>query len=311
MIQVRNTLFLAVAWLCSMPGAADASVKGDSERSWVRYENDYFEAYSDVPQSEALLLLEDLENFRAAMTDYDGSRVPEGSKKTRVIIFASKEDFIDATHHPLAEAFTLGIDGAPHIVMSAEAKPEWLSTTLRHEFVHVLQGYAGDQLPWWYFEGFAECMSAIEFREGNNEFVVGQPTIRSRSKRSFIPWSELIAEDFALDEVASAKQASSAYFQAGLLVRYVLVGDDRAYRGRVTEYLERVTGGESSAKAFEAVFEEAVDEFATRVYKQRRKSIKPQSYKFQPEVAKRDFLASDTARPVVQKMIDALRAQGP
>lgn len=294
-----------------MPWAAHASAEGDSEASWVRYENDHFVAYSDVPESGALLLLEDLENFRAAMIDYDGSSVPDGSKKTRVIIFASKEDFADATHHPLAEAFTLGINGAPHIVMSAEAKPEWSSTTLRHEFVHVLQGYAGDQLPWWYLEGFAECMSAMEFRNENTEFVVGKPTTRSRSKRSFVPWEELIAEGFAFDEAVSARQASSAYFQAGLLVRYLLAGDDRARKGRVAEYLERVAGGESSAKAFEAVFDEPVDELGARLYKQRRKSIDPQSYRFQPDGAQREFRQSEADRNVVQKMIDALRAQGP
>lgn len=293
-----------------MPCAAHASAEGDGEGSWARYENDHFEAYSDVPESGALLLLEDLENFRAAMIDYNGSSVPEGSKKTRVIIFASKEDFVDATHHPLVEAFTLGIDGAPHIVMSAEAKPEWSSTTLRHEFVHVLQGYAGDQLPWWYFEGFAECMSAMEFRNENTEFVVGGPTIRSRSKRSFVAWEKLIAEDFALDEAVSAKQASSAYFQAGLLVRYLLAGDEQAHKGRVAEYLERVTGGESSAKAFEAVFDEPAAELGARAYKQRRKSIEPQSYRFQPDVAQRDFRKSETDRTVIQKIIDALREQG-
>ena len=135
--------------------------------------------------------------------------------------------------------------------------------------------------------------------------------MRSRSKRSFVPWTDLIAEDFSLANVASAEQGSSAYFQAGLLVRYLLAGDEQAHKGRVAEYLERVTGGESSAKAFEAVFDEPAAELGARAYKQRRKSIEPQSYRFQPEVAKRDFRASDTTRPVVQRMIDALRAQGP
>jgi hypothetical protein len=310
MIHFKNFLLPALAWLCSVTGAY-ASAEGDGEASWVRYENDHFVVSSDVPESAALLLLEDLENFRVAMIDYDGSGIPEGSKKTRVIIFASKEDFVDATHHPLAEAFTLGIDGAPHIVMSAEAKPEWSSTTLRHEFVHVLQGYAGDQLPWWYFEGFAECMSGMEFRSENTEFVVGGPTIRSRSRRSFVPWEQLIAEGFALDEAVSARQASSAYFQAGLLVRYLLAGDDPAYRGQLTEYLERVTSGESSAKAFEAVFDESADALGARVYKQRRTSIKPRSYRFRPDVAQQDFRQSETDRTVVQKIIDALRTQGP
>jgi hypothetical protein len=293
-----------------LPAAAYDLVKDDSERPWVRYENLYFEVYSDVPESEILQLLDDLENFRTAMISYDGSRIPEDSKKTQVIIFATKEAFYEAFSYSLVDAFTQGIKGTPHIVMTAEAGPEWSSTTLRHEFVHVLQGYSGEKLPWWYFEGFAECMSAMEFREETTEFVVGRPTKRSHSKRSFVPWDELIAEGFALGDAESARHASSVYYQAGLLVCYILVGDNQAQKGRVTEYLERITDGESSTRAFEVVFREPVDELAARVYKQRRESVKPQSYKFQPDSAKREFRQFDTTRSDVQKIIAALREQG-
>lgn len=255
-------------------------------------------------------MLEDLQNFRAAMISYDGSRVPEGSNRTRVIIFASKEDFVEATGHSLIEALTLGIEGTPHIIMSAEASPEWSRTTLRHEFIHVLQGYAGDESPWWFFEGFAECMSAMELRMEETAFVIGEPTIRSRSKRLFVPWEDLIANNFTLDNVTSAEQGSSAYFQAGLLVRYLLLDDRRVQSGRITEYLDRVTSGESSAAAFESVFGEPVDELAKRVYRQRRKSIKPKSYDLESNIEKGDFRQSVTTRSVVQEMIDALREQG-
>jgi hypothetical protein len=292
-----------------MPAATHASVTGDSEGSWVKYENDYFEAYSDIPSSEALRLLEDLEIFRTAMVSFDGSRVPEGSAKTRVIIFASKDDFRTATGHSLVDAFTLGIEGAPHIVMSGEGKPGWSSTTLRHEFVHVLQGYAGGELPWWFFEGYAECMSAMEFREKNREFVVGRSTIRSRSKRSFVPWTDLIAEDFSIANVASAEQGSSAYFQAGLLVRYLLVGDEQSQSSRLVEYLERVQGGESSAKAFAAVFGEPADELAGRVYRQRKRSIKPRIYSFLPGIEQRAFELTTASDSAVQEILDELKAE--
>lgn len=299
-------MLLAIIWLYTMPGSADASVTNASEGSWVRYENDYFEAYSDIPSAEALQLLEDLEIFRAAMVSFDGSRVPEGSVRTRVIVFASKEDFSNATGHSLVEAFTLGIEGVPHIVMAAEGKPEWSSTTLRHEFVHVLQGYAGGELPWWYLEGYAECMSAMEFRNRNSEFVVGRSTMRSRSKRSFVPWNDLIAEDFSLASVASAEQGSSAYFQAGLLVRYMLVGDEQSHYLRLVEYLELVEGGEPSASAFEAAFGEPADELAKRVYRQRRQSIKPRTFSLQPNTEKQGFRLESAEVSSVRKILDEL-----
>ncbi len=61
-----------------------------AERDWFKYENAYFEAYSDAREKKVRELLDDLENFRAAVLQVGNFKVPDGAPKTEVMIFLSK-----------------------------------------------------------------------------------------------------------------------------------------------------------------------------------------------------------------------------
>jgi hypothetical protein len=180
MANFRATAFWSLILLCLILTSTVTLGAVAKARSWHKYENKCFAAYSDASEKEVRQLLDELENFRAAVIQLDGSRVPEGSVKTRVIIFRSKEQYRETINRDSIDAYTVGIQGVPYIVLSTEGMSEWTRVTIRHEFTHVLQGYSGALLPPWYFEGFAEFMSGMTFRKQNTEFIVGG----SRSARS-------------------------------------------------------------------------------------------------------------------------------
>jgi hypothetical protein len=307
MVNFRATAFWMLAPLLML--ATSVSLGAAEEvRPWYKYENKYFEAYSDASEKDVRQLLEDLENFRAAVIQLNGSRVPEGSVKTRVIIFRSKEQYRGTINRDSIDAYTVGIQGVPYIVMSTEGMSEWSRITIRHEFNHVLQGYSGALLPLWYFEGFAEFMSGMTFRNKNTEFVVGGSSGRRKSHEPLVDWDKLISDEFRFDQISSSAQASNAYFQSGLLVRYLWLADDFAHKEGLNKYLALYSEGETSTDAFSEVFGESANEMGSRVYKQYRKRFDAKARKFLPESQDHNFVRSAVALDTVVEFVDELNA---
>jgi hypothetical protein len=56
-----------------------------SERGWYRYENSHFDVYSDESKRVVHKLLEELENFRAAVLQVADIEVPQHAPKLRGI----------------------------------------------------------------------------------------------------------------------------------------------------------------------------------------------------------------------------------
>jgi len=310
MVNFRATAFCSLALLrliLTSTVTLDAVAK---TRPWHKYENEYFVAYSDASEKDVRQLLGDLENFRAAVIQLNGSRVPEGSVKTRVIIFRSKEQYRETVHRDSIDAYTVGIEGVPHIVMSADGTSEWLRMTIRHEFSHVLQGYSGALLPLWYFEGFAEVMSGMTFRNKNTDFVVGGSSRRTKSREPFVDWGELISDEFSFDQISSSAQASNAYFQSGLLVRYLWSGDDFAHNESLDKYLALYSQGETSTDAFSEAFGESANEMGSRIYEQYRNRFDTRAHQFLPESQDHNFVRSAVALDTVVKFVDELKALG-
>jgi hypothetical protein len=310
MVNFRTTAFWRLTLLCLILTSTVTLGAVAKTGPWHKYENKYFVVYSDASEKDVSQLLEDLENFRAAVIQLNGSRVPEGSVKTRVIIFRSKEQYRETVHRDSIDAYTVGIQGVPHIVMSAEGASEWSRTTIRHEFNHVLQGYSGALLPLWYFEGFAEFMSGMTFRNKNTRFVVGGSPRRTKSREPFVDWDELISDEFSFDQVSSSAQASNAYFQSGLLVRYLWSGDSFAHNEGLDKYLALYSQGETSTDAFSEAFGESANEMGSRIYKQYGNRFDTKVYVFLPESQDHNFVRSAVALDTVTKFVDELKALG-
>ena len=308
MVNFRATAFWRLASHCLVLATSVSLGAVEEVRPWHKYENKYFEGYSDASEKDVRQLLEELENFRAAVIQLNGSRIPDDSVKTRVIIFDSKKRYRETIHRDSIDAYTVGIQGVPHIVMSAERMSEWSRITIRHEFNHVLQGYSGALLPLWYFEGFAEFMSGMAFRNKNTEFVVGGASGRTKSREPFVDWDKLISDEFSFDQISSSAQASNAYFQSGLLVRYLWLGDNFAHNEGLNKYLTLYSQGEPSTDAFSEAFGESANEMGSRIYKKYRNRIDTKVSQFLPDSQDHNFVRSAVALDLVVDFEDELKA---
>ncbi len=106
MVNFRATAFWRLASLCLILVTSVSLGAVEEVRPWHKYENKYFEAYSDASEKDVRQLLEELENFRAAVIQLNGSRVPDGSAKTRIIIFESKTRYRETIHRDSIDAYT-------------------------------------------------------------------------------------------------------------------------------------------------------------------------------------------------------------
>ena len=308
MDKFRAICFWGLTSFCLMLKASGSLGATEEVSPWHKYENTYFEVYSDASEKDVRQLLEELENFRAAVIQLHGTGVPDGTAKTRVIVFGSKTRYRETIHRDSIDAYTVGIRGVPHIVMSAEGMSDWSRTTIRHEYNHVLQGYSGDLLPLWYFEGFAEFMSGMTFRNNNNEFIVGSSSGRKKSQGPLVDWDVLISDGFRFDEIPSDSQASNAYFQSGLLVRYLWMGDNLAHREGLRKYLTLFSQGKTSTEAFWEAFGESASEMGPRIYRKYRRRFRANARRFLPNSRDHNFIRSAVALETIISLIDELKS---
>ncbi|MBT8067043.1 MAG: hypothetical protein KJO09_07360 [Gammaproteobacteria bacterium] len=289
-----------VGILLAVSATLDAAEK---PKPWYKYENSFFEVYSDVSERKVRRLLDDLECFRAAIILLDGSSVPEGSPRTRVIIFGDDGIFRQTIGFESIDGYTVGIEGVPHIVMAAPKVSDWSKVTIRHEFAHVLQGYSGDDVPQWYFEGRPEFLSGVTFGRKNTGYAFGGIPKRQTAVEHFVEWDALVADGFSFSAVETSQQASNAYFQASLLVRHLVL----ERKDELGEYLALYAQGVSSSEAFVSVFGESAGEMGPRIYAQYERDEFDDMQQFLPDLRDRAFEQTLVGSETVAALVDELK----
>lgn len=278
------------------------------DRPWFRYENNYFEAFSDSSERKVRTLLEELENFRAAADQILSFDIPDGAVKTQVIIFNSKKQFRDVAGSDSVDAFAAVIDSVPYIVMSSSGPGRIAKIAIRHEYIHILLAYSRHTFPPWYQEGIAEFMSGTEFKNRGKKFTVGMPIGRTQTRAALFPWEALTAGDFQFHSIDSQMKGSNAYFQAWLLVHYLMIGDDFAYNEDLGIYLGYFDSGVSSDQAFQRVFNQSASELAEAALKAYRRGAPYYQPDFEPGNQDHDFPRSGMAAADASELIDILRS---
>lgn len=278
-----------------------------AERDWFKYENAYFEAYSDAREKKVRELLDDLENFRAAVLQVGNFKVPDGAPKTQVLIFSSKREYVSLTGSGDVSAFTTSLDGIPYIVMPVGGLKRWSKFSIRHEFAHVLQSYRDVDLPLWYREGFAEFMSATRFRDKGKKFTIGDETERQKSFYPWIPWGRLTSRDYDFHGVGAIEKLSDAYYQSWLLVHYLMIGDGGSNFDAMRRYLVIYARGEETPETFEEVFGSSATALGNRIVREYLNRMPYYEVDFRPEMQDHNFIRTPAPTDSTTATIEALR----
>jgi len=276
-------------------------------RSWHKYENAYFEAYSDGSEKKVRKLLEELENFRAAVVQVMALEIPPGAAKTQVIMFRSARRFQKLTGTRYIAGFMSTVDGVPHIVMPVGRRNSESELLIRHEYIHALMAYSEHQFPRWFSEGVAEFMSGTRFTDHGTQFTLGGAISRPKLRGALVPWSELTSKEFNVHSLKRVEKASNAYFQAWLLTHYLIVGDQAKHYPKLSAYLGRYAAGESSASAFQAEFGMSADELGEIVMHKYRRKLSYYKLRFRPGTQDHDFVRHEANAETVENTIDSVK----
>ena len=302
---LRNTVTVIVAavLILLIPGGTACG----KERDWYKYENAYFEVYSDASEKRVRRLLEELENFRAAVVQMLNMSIPAGAVKTQVVVFRSASDFQDVVDNRRIAAFMVGIRGVPYMVMPIGRRSDGSEYIIRHEYTHVLMGYSEHRFPKWYSEGFAEFMSGTRFRDKGKKFTLGDMIPRRQVGDLLVPWSELMSEDFDIHAVSTAVKASNAYYQAWLMAHYLTIGEHYENYRRLGRYLGRFSAGESSISALEAEFGMTPEELGDLVGREYRRRMPYYTIEFRAGVQDHEFVREEVDASKIKTTIADLR----
>lgn len=276
------------------------------DRAWYRYENAYFEAYSDAPEAKALALLEDLELFRGAVLMVSGAKVPDNAMQTQVVIFNSTRDFRKTITSQNTAAYMTSVTGVPYMVLPARNYKGDTKHFIRHEYTHVLQAYNPTKSPPWYIEGFAEFMSGLEVDKDKNLMLIGGYNGRVKSSSDFVDWDRLIEDSFNF-KILSRNKGSDAYLQSWLLVHYLSIGDDYAHNEDLNRYLIEVARGMPSSEAFQRIFNELPSEMGPRIYRQYTRRFIMKQLQFTPQWRDLDFKRTEADPGTVARIIESLK----
>jgi hypothetical protein len=228
-----------------------------AEKEWYSYENEDFIAYSSSNEKKVRAILEDLALVRAAMSQLTHLPLSESGPKTEVLVLKSKNDIVKIQGGKSSGGFTHIRDGRLLIVVPASGYTDWARAIVRHNYAHELMRQMGRSFPQWYEEGFADLVTAVEFRDRNKAFVVGKHPdelfYAIWDKVHQVDWNALISMGWPSFE-HTFTELRQMRRQSWLLTHYVTLGDDFGYARQLAWYLEQTNAGQDPLEAFVQAF---------------------------------------------------------
>jgi hypothetical protein len=227
----------------------------DTDREWLRVENEHLVIFSVAPPEETRATAEALERFRAAASALLRLRRPEGAPKL-VVLIVDDAGYLDeiCRGRNVAGCYASAPQGE-WLTVLAGLGDELSREVVRHEYVHALVRHHTWSLPMWFEEGLAEFLSTLEV--DGDDLVIGRaPNNAENAIRHHAPLrrlSTVLSRDHVDD------RDSISYFQYWTLVHHWYV--ETPDREALNRYLERCHDGDDWIEAFEPAFGMPPDEY--------------------------------------------------
>jgi hypothetical protein len=216
---------------------------------WLEVQSDHFVLLTDALPDGARFTVNRLERARSLMLRvmWRGGTTPSG--RMRVIHFTRDSELSELARPNLAGMVVPDGFGGRLVVTTDTA--EGLETVLYHELAHRLSVHFLPRQPRWISEGIAAYLETIHADWTGDRFLVGE----SNADRLSYLSGGVSNYEAVLDMDSSYLQASSERgysfeTHAWALVHWLINHDAAGFN----RYLERVSRGEGSRKAFEETF---------------------------------------------------------
>jgi len=241
------TLLLLSYAQASRPAPADAQVPV----GWQELRSDHFVVLTDASQETAQAIVRRLERARALMlmVMWGGGTTPAG--RMRVIHFAHARDLAEVSRSDIAGL--VGPDAFGGRIVVTTDSSDGVDVVLNHELAHRLSVHFLPRQPRWIAEGIAAYLETVRGEYNGDRLRVGEASGR---RLEYLRWGSAITDyEKVLRMDSSYLRASwddSYAFetQAWALVHWLINNDAAGFN----RYLDLISRGESSVKAFEQAF---------------------------------------------------------
>lgn len=288
---------------------AARAVSNASGEGWTRVRSKHFLVLGQAGEGEARRVATGLEQYHAAFArllpvEHFDSPVP-----TTIIVFRDDREY--APFKPLYRGQTAsGVAGyfqpgdeVNYITLAAdgEGARRGPSSTLLHEYTHLLINNYFRLAPLWLAEGLAEYYSTARLSDDKKRLTLGRPVKQREqalSVQPLLPLAELFAVNNESPHYFEQAKRGLFYAQSWALVHYLLNGGGGARRGQLARFLALLSDGTPDREAFRLAFATDLEGMAAELSSYARRAGYPErSESFERAL---DFDAELSARPLTE-----------
>ena len=254
-MKIFITLLLAA--LCTLPSRV-VQVCPQSRDNWRSVRTNHLFVIGNADAENLRQVAVWLEFFHRAFGRIVSRNVIDSSVPTTVIVFRD-----DASFRPfkplyqgrpanLAGFFQPG-DDVNYIAISLDPGDRDPFSTAFHEYVHLHVRDNIPDAPLWLNEGLAELYGSLQF--SGNEALLGVPLpyLRFLRQHELLPLTTLFSIGTNSEHYNEDDKSGIFYGQSWALVHYLMLGD-RNRQDQFKSFLNRISQGDTSAKALEGAF---------------------------------------------------------
>jgi tetratricopeptide (TPR) repeat protein len=283
----RSTkLFLVLAALLPPLLAPAAKPAADARDEWLGVRSRNFLVVGEAGERELRRVAVRLEEYRAAFSRLMSDEHFDAAVPTAVVVFRDErayEPFKPAYRGQTASSvvgyFQPGAEvNYITLALDADAARGGGSSTLLHEYTHLLVNNYFQGAPLWLKEGLAEFYSTARVSGDRRRLTLGAPIpvrVRELRARALLPLATLFEVDQQSPYYFEADKRGLFYAESWALVHYLLNGGTR--RAQLARFIELLASGETVREGFREAFRTDTDELERELAAYVRLAAYPES----------------------------------
>jgi len=269
MKRLTPRVFAILSALTAALASFNVYAAGGETVGWVSVRSQNFTVVGEAREKDLRRVAVRLEEFRSALARLLPEGPKDASAPTTVIVFRD-----DAAYQPfkpvlrgqtasyVAGYFQPGAE-VNYITLALDSDwPRGPSSTLLHEYTHLLVNNYFRSAPLWLKEGLAEFYSTARLSKDRRRISTGAQLpdrVRQLRGAQLIPLRALFEIDQGSPYYYESGKRGLFYAQSWALAHFILNGDGGARRARLPRFVELLASGVAPADAFRQAFGFDVD----------------------------------------------------